>query len=156
MQQQTGLLRQSTLVTCTDAEESLFLNNPPQSLPGAHSTTWAAGIRLLSHNKVMNQILSPRFSLLRSTLSVTTGMQLSFISYSSAIDYTNNCQIFTNNPEIVTDKIFQNNRDRNKDLRPTRLLLNLKYKGLSLFLSKIMNSHTVCNTVILTWNITAA
>ena len=104
----------------------------------------------------MNQILSPRFSLLRSTLSVTTGMQLSFISYSSAIDYTNNCQISTNNPEIVTDKIFQNNRDRNKDLRPTRLLLNLKYKGLSLFLSKIMDSHTVCNTVILTWNIKAA
>ena len=154
MQQQTGLLRQSTLVTCTDAEESLFLNNPPQSLPAAHSTTWAAGIR--SHNKVMNQIFSPRFSLLRFTRSVTTGMQLSFISYSSAIDYTNNCQISTNNPEIVTDKIFQNNRDRNKDLRSTRLLLTLKYKGLSLFLSKIMDSHTVCNTVILTWNITAA
>ena len=153
MQQQTGLLRQSTLVTCTDAEESLFLNNPPQSLPGAHSTTWAAGI---SHNKVMNQIFCSRFSLLRFTRSVTTGMQLSFISYSSAIDYTNNCQISTNNPEIVTDKIFQNNRDRNKDLRSTRLLLTLKYKGFSLFLSKIMDSHTVCNTVLLTWNITAA
>ena len=153
MQLQTGLLRQSTLITCTDAEESLFLNNPPQSLSGAHSTTWAAGI---SHNKVMNQIFCSRFSLLRFTRTVTTGMQLSFISYSGAIDYTNNCQISTNNPEIVTDKIFQNNRDRNKDLRPTRLLLNLKYKGLSLFLSKIMDSHTVCNTVILTWNIKAA